>query len=83
MNETSGPDTSGAQASISVFLLDDHEIVGRGVRELLTAEPDIDVIGEAGTAASAPASGKPERLTSCGGLCGTVPAVAARPVRVG
>jgi DNA-binding NarL/FixJ family response regulator len=38
---------------ISVFLLDDHEIVRRGVRELLEAEPDIAVIGEAGTAASA------------------------------
>ncbi len=38
---------------ISVFLLDDHEIVRRGVRELLEAEPDITVIGEAGTAESA------------------------------
>jgi DNA-binding NarL/FixJ family response regulator len=38
---------------ISVFLLDDHEIVRRGVRELLEAEPDIVVVGEAGTAASA------------------------------
>ena len=38
---------------IHVFLLDDHEIVRRGVRELLEAEPDIEVIGEAGTAASA------------------------------
>ena len=33
--------------------MDDHEIVRRGVRELLEAEPDITVIGEAGTAASA------------------------------
>src|ERR1700722_611251 len=38
---------------IRVFLLDDHEIVRRGVRELLEAEPDIEVIGEAGTEASA------------------------------
>ena len=38
---------------ISVFLLDDHEIVRRGVRELLEAESDITVVGEAGTAASA------------------------------
>jgi DNA-binding NarL/FixJ family response regulator len=36
-----------------VFLLDDHEIVRRGVRELLETEPDIKVVGEAGTAASA------------------------------
>jgi DNA-binding NarL/FixJ family response regulator len=38
---------------ITVFLLDDHEIVRRGVREVLEAEPDITVVGEAGTAASA------------------------------
>jgi DNA-binding NarL/FixJ family response regulator len=37
----------------SVFLLDDHEIVRRGVRELLEAEPDIAVVGEAGTAQAA------------------------------
>jgi DNA-binding NarL/FixJ family response regulator len=46
--------TSSAEtAAIKVFLLDDHEIVRRGVRELLEAEPDITVIGEAGTAQSA------------------------------
>lgn len=39
--------------TINVFLLDDHEIVRRGVRELLESEPDIIVVGEAGTAASA------------------------------
>jgi two-component system, NarL family, response regulator DevR len=38
---------------IKVFLLDDHEIVRRGVTELLEAEPDITVVGEAGTATSA------------------------------
>ena len=36
-----------------VFLLDDHEIVRRGVRELLEAERDIEVVGEAGTAEEA------------------------------
>jgi DNA-binding NarL/FixJ family response regulator len=47
-------DQSGsAQRRIGVFLLDDHEIVRRGVKELLEAEPDIVVIGEAGTAESA------------------------------
>lgn len=40
-------------AQVGVFLLDDHEIVRRGVRELLEAEPDITVVGEAGTAQSA------------------------------
>ena len=38
---------------IGVFLLDDHEIVRKGVRDLLEAEPDIVVVGEAGTAESA------------------------------
>jgi len=38
---------------ISVFLLDDHEIVRRGVRELLESDGDITVVGEAGTAAEA------------------------------
>jgi two-component system response regulator DevR len=32
-----------------VFLLDDHELVRRGVREVLTAEEDFEVVGEAGT----------------------------------
>lgn len=36
-------------APITVFLLDDHEIVRRGLRELLEAEGDIEVIGEAST----------------------------------
>jgi DNA-binding NarL/FixJ family response regulator len=38
---------------IGVFLLDDHEIVRRGVRDLLESQPDITVAGEAGTAESA------------------------------
>ena len=38
---------------IKVFLLDDHEIVRRGVRDLLEAAGDIEVVGEAGTAAEA------------------------------
>jgi DNA-binding NarL/FixJ family response regulator len=42
-----------AQKTITVFLLDDREVVRRGVRDLLEAEPDIRVAGEAGTAASA------------------------------
>ena len=39
--------------TIRVFLLDDHEIVRRGVAELLNAETDLQVVGEAGTAAEA------------------------------
>jgi DNA-binding NarL/FixJ family response regulator len=33
-----------------VFLLDDHEVVRRGVRELLESGDDVAVVGEAGTA---------------------------------
>ncbi|MDQ1395755.1 MAG: two-component system, NarL family, response regulator DevR [Acidimicrobiaceae bacterium] len=35
--------------TIRVFLLDDHELVRRGVRELLSAEDDFVVVGEAAT----------------------------------
>src|SRR3954452_3156753 len=41
------------KGSIRVFLLDDHEVVRRGVHELLSIEDDLDVVGEAGTAAEA------------------------------
>jgi len=39
--------------SIRVFLMDDHELVRRGLVDLLRSEPDITVVGEAGTAADA------------------------------
>ena len=39
--------------TIKVFLLDDHEVVRRGLRELLEVEPDIEVVGESGSAAEA------------------------------
>jgi DNA-binding NarL/FixJ family response regulator len=39
--------------TIRVFLLDDHEVVRRGVRDLLEADGDIEVVGEASTAAEA------------------------------
>ncbi len=38
---------------IRVFLLDDHEIVRRGLRDLVEAAGDIEVVGEAGTAEEA------------------------------
>jgi DNA-binding NarL/FixJ family response regulator len=47
------PAAAGRDPKVRVFLLDDHEIVRRGVRELLEAEPDIEVVGEAGTAQAA------------------------------
>jgi DNA-binding NarL/FixJ family response regulator len=34
---------------VKVFLVDDHEVVRRGVSELLEAEDDITVVGEAGS----------------------------------
>jgi DNA-binding NarL/FixJ family response regulator len=39
--------------TIKVFLLDDHEVVRLGLRQLLESEPDIEVAGEASTAAQA------------------------------
>jgi DNA-binding NarL/FixJ family response regulator len=36
-----------------IFLLDDHEVVRRGIRELLDAEDDLIVVGEASSAAEA------------------------------
>jgi two-component system, NarL family, response regulator DevR len=44
---------NGTSEPVKVFLLDDHEIVRRGVRDMLESEGDIKVIGEAGTASSA------------------------------
>ncbi|MEK0100331.1 DNA-binding response regulator, partial [Streptomyces sp. A475] len=35
---------------VRVFLLDDHEVVRRGLHDLLDVEPDISVVGEASTA---------------------------------
>ena len=45
---------AGMQAApIRVFLLDDHEVVRRGVADLLGGEPDLEIVGEASTAAEA------------------------------
>jgi DNA-binding NarL/FixJ family response regulator len=38
---------------VRVFLLDDHELVREGIRTLLESDEDIEVVGEAGTAAEA------------------------------
>ena len=47
MRSMSAPETT------TVFLLDDHEVVRRGLRELLEADGDIEVVGESGSAAEA------------------------------
>ncbi|WP_242894502.1 response regulator transcription factor [Actinomadura litoris] len=36
--------------AIRVFLMDDHEVVRRGVAALLSSEDDIEIVGEAGSA---------------------------------
>src|SRR5664280_1340521 len=41
--------------TIRVFLLDDHEIVRRGLRELLESVEDFEVVGESGSAVEAAA----------------------------
>lgn len=38
---------------ITVFLLDDHELVRRGLREFLSEEGDLEIVGEASTAGEA------------------------------
>jgi len=38
---------------VKVFLVDDHEVVRRGLIDLLGADPELDVIGEAGSVAQA------------------------------
>ena len=39
--------------AVRVFLLDDHEVVRRGLTDLLETEPDLEVVGEAATAREA------------------------------
>jgi two-component system, NarL family, response regulator DevR len=40
---------------IRVFLLDDHEVVRRGLRDLLETDGDIEIVGESGSAQEATA----------------------------
>jgi two-component system response regulator DevR len=42
-----------SQAKVTVFLLDDHEVVREGLRHLLETDGDLEVVGEAGTASEA------------------------------
>jgi DNA-binding NarL/FixJ family response regulator len=45
------------ESPIRVFLLDDHEVVRRGLHDMLDAEPDMEVVGEAASAEQALARG--------------------------
>lgn len=56
---------------VRVFLVDDHEVVRRGVAALLDAEPGIEVVGEASTAREARAR-----------IAATLPDVAVLDVRL-
>ncbi|MFJ8820935.1 response regulator [Streptomyces sp. NPDC102467] len=51
------PPSFSVDRPIRILLLDDHEVVRRGLRDLLGAEPDMEVVGEAATAAQALARG--------------------------
>src|SRR5690606_33393808 len=46
-------DVSETHGTIRAFLLDDHDVVRRGITALLGDEDDIEVVGEAATAAEA------------------------------
>ena len=48
-----GPDGGETQEMIRVFLVDDHEVVRRGLIDLLSADPELEVIGEADSVAQA------------------------------
>jgi two-component system, NarL family, response regulator DevR len=57
--------------TIRVFLVDDHEVVRRGLRDLMDAEEDLEVVGDAATAGMALA-----------GIAATSPDVAVLDVRL-
>lgn len=46
-------DSDQGTQPVRIFLLDDHEVVRRGIAELLAAVPGFDIVGEAGTAEQA------------------------------
>ena len=53
MTDASEASSAPTVEPIKVFLLDDHELVRRGIRELLEGEGDIVVVGESGSAQEA------------------------------
>jgi DNA-binding NarL/FixJ family response regulator len=76
---------------IRVMLVDDHPIVREGLRSLLDAEPDIEVVGECGdadTAAATAAATRPDlvlmdlRMPGRDGVAATADVLAACPTRV-
>jgi two-component system, NarL family, response regulator DevR len=53
MDDTDPSREDTGQQKIRVFLLEDHEVMRQGLSMVLSAEPDIEVVGDAGTVASA------------------------------
>lgn len=53
MSEASASTADGQRRTIRVFIVDDHELVRRGLMSLLASTDDLEVVGEAGTAAEA------------------------------
>ena len=53
MGYTYGMTDTPVAGPIRVFLLDDHEVVRRGLKDLLEADGDIEVVGESGLAQEA------------------------------
>lgn len=53
MSEDAVPDADAAPQPIRVYLLDDHEIVRRGLKEILMRAGDVVVVGESDSAAEA------------------------------
>jgi two-component system response regulator DevR len=53
IDDTGGPGRSMTARLLTVFLVDDHEVVRRGVADLLDAEDDLTVIGQASSVADA------------------------------
>ena len=56
-------DGVGNNRNIRVFILDDHELVRRGLTDLLNSTEDIEVVGEAANADSGRATRR--RLARC------------------
>lgn len=53
MGAGAGGVSARSTRNVTVFLLDDHELVRRGLREFLEEEEGLEIVGEAGTAAEA------------------------------
>ena len=67
-----GPDEAARGASTTVFVVDDHEVVRLGLRNLLDAAPDMEVVGDAG-----------DVDTALAGVTDTDPDVALLDVQLG